>query len=117
MQSKQTYDKPRSVKLRTPTYEENLGTILQWISSLLPDVGRLEWWELQTDSPRKHMKVITRYIKTENAREAAQSLNDRPQLFLNMGKLNVDHMISATFKVLTKIYNAVRSDIEAENLK
>lgn len=106
-------DRPRNIELGKPSYSAEVDTCSSMVQSLFTGVGPLEWWEFTPDASGKRLRAQGRFQNEEDAREAAQTLNNSALPFNPPAKLTVQLVHSAKFKVSTLIYEAVQHQIKA----
>ncbi|KAI0153278.1 hypothetical protein GGR57DRAFT_513094 [Xylariaceae sp. FL1272] len=106
-------DQPRGIQLGKPTYSEDAETCYATILSLFNRIGELEFHELTPDPVGKRFKAKARFIDAAHAQEAETQLNNHPLPFNPNGKLSVQEVHSAKFKVSRPIYQVVRAQLQA----
>ncbi|KAF2459725.1 hypothetical protein BDY21DRAFT_316292 [Lineolata rhizophorae] len=111
----QSYDRPRDIELDNPTYSITDNQACSTIKSMFLSVGPLDLWEASADWDAQRMKAKARFQNDTDAREAAKRLNRETLPFYKFGRLSVDLITRAKFKVSTNIYDAVQPVIEQEN--
>ncbi|XXH01055.1 hypothetical protein Hte_007406 [Hypoxylon texense] len=109
-------DRPRNTEVGKPSYDTKVDTCSTMVQSLFTGVGPLEWWEFTPDTSGKRLRAQGRFQNEDDAREAAQTLNNSALPFNPRAKLTVQLVHSAKFKVSTLIYEAVQHQIKA-NIK
>ncbi|KAK4185172.1 hypothetical protein QBC35DRAFT_28671 [Podospora australis] len=104
---------PNNIELGQPSffYEGEMANAL--VKSKLMEIGPLEWWE-DAVFGQKRAKVKARFQDDGDAAKAASLLNNGPLPFHKKGKLTVQALYSARFKVQDRIYQAVRPIIEKQ---
>ncbi|KAL1966255.1 hypothetical protein VTN77DRAFT_4608 [Rasamsonia byssochlamydoides] len=110
-----TDDRPRHIELGRPSYCATEEQASSAVKAMLLQIGPLDAWESSKNWGAKRMKAKARFQDEVDAREAVKRLNGKPLPFYKDGKLFVQLITSAKFKIPTRIYNAVRSAIDAEN--
>jgi IBR domain, a half RING-finger domain len=109
------HDKPRHVEsTKLGNTSEPDITIL--VESLFTNVGPVKF-EMNTQWQGKRFKAVARFEEEADAREAVRSLDNKRQDFLNEGKLTVQLVCSAKFKVSTTIYDALGENISTQSAK
>jgi IBR domain, a half RING-finger domain len=108
------HDKPRHIELAGLGSCYDPMTTSGFIKSLLTNIGPVEF-EMNSHSHAKRVKAVARFEEEFDAREAVRSLGDRRQDFLNKGKLTVQLVSSAKFKVSTTIYDALEEQLSAQS--
>ncbi|KAI0965631.1 hypothetical protein F4678DRAFT_452053 [Xylaria arbuscula] len=105
-------DVPRNIELGKPNYTSDSDVCAAEIQSLFTHIGPLEWWEFTLDTTGKRMKASARFAKEEDAKNAAEALNNFPLPFHTTAKLTVQLVYCARFKVSSLIYDAVERQIK-----
>ncbi|RDW81277.1 uncharacterized protein DSM5745_04834 [Aspergillus mulundensis] len=106
--------RPRRIGLGDPSYDASLDEANTIIKSQLLQIGPLEYWESAAESGGKRAKAKARFQNEEDARSAAAGLNETALPFHGHGRLTVQLVHSARFKVSERIYQAVRPKVGAE---
>lgn len=84
------------------------------IEKLLTKIGALEMkLTANMEIPGKRVKAMARFVDEADAKEAVEILNNIRLPFNEADKLNVNMVYSSTYKVATKIFEAVLGDVEA----
>ncbi|OTA98764.1 hypothetical protein M426DRAFT_69150, partial [Hypoxylon sp. CI-4A] len=109
-------DKPRGIELGKPTYDADPEACSVEIWSLFTSIGPLEYWEFTPDTTGKRVKASARFQNEDDAREAERTLNNSPLPFNKNGRLTVQLVHTARFKVPVRIYETVQARIKA-NIK
>ena len=110
---KAEYDKPRHVELPKRHTLCNPSEIPAFVTSLLEGIGPVDF-EIRPQSQGKRTKAVARFKEEADAREAARTLNDKPQDFLNGAKLTVQLVCSSKFKISTSIYNIMKERLSIQ---
>ncbi|KAL0935509.1 ariadne ring protein [Colletotrichum truncatum] len=109
--------RPRNVEFDGLTYrvgKEYEMRQLAMIERLLTKVGPLEMGlTANMDAPGKRVKAMARFKDETDAKEAARSLHETRLPFYESDKLDVNLLYSATYKVATKVFEAVSADVDA----
>ncbi|KAF7587818.1 hypothetical protein BBP40_006670 [Aspergillus hancockii] len=105
---------PRHVELGEPTYPTRLNRANELINTKLKHVGPLERWGNAGETNGKRFKAKARFRDEEDARKAVESLHGTLLPFSRGGKLTVQRVYSAKFKILERVFQAVRAIIEAQ---
>lgn len=108
------YNRPRHVEFGDPSYKADQDLASTIVKSMLLQSGPLEWWDLTENSQGKRIKAQARFIEESHAREAVEALNNKPLSFSNTARLTVQLVTSAKFKILTRIYDVVRDQLDSE---
>ncbi|KAL4935195.1 hypothetical protein BDV06DRAFT_134296 [Aspergillus oleicola] len=103
---------PRHVELGKATYDVDLDMANAMVEMKLMQVGPLDRWEPAAGSKGKRAKAKARFQTEEDARRAATSLNGMQLPFHENGRLTLQLVYSARFKVPDRIYQAVRARIQ-----
>ncbi|KAK4149340.1 hypothetical protein C8A00DRAFT_18957 [Chaetomidium leptoderma] len=107
--------RPFHVEPGRASYVCDPGTANALIKTKLAQVGPLEWWE-DVASPRgKRAKGKARFRDEGDAVKAVALLNGSTLPFHNKGRLTVQAVFSARFKVLGRIYEAVKAEVVAQS--
>ncbi len=106
-------DRPRHMELSAPGYDSDDDQAAVMVQSLLTKIGPVEYWEVTLESTAKRAKATARFLDEADARDAVSQLNGKELPFHKNGKLTVQRVYSAKFKVRSDIYNAVISRISA----
>ena len=106
----QEWDKPRHVELAKIRREAVPEIIPTYVESLLSRVGPVQL-RIDLQSQSKRCKAMATFEEEAHAREAVAALHDKRQDFLNNGKLTVQLVYSARFRVSTPTYDAVDEPI------
>ncbi|CAJ2507149.1 Uu.00g083350.m01.CDS01 [Anthostomella pinea] len=109
-------DRPRNIEIGEPSYSTDTATSCAKIQSLLTEIGALEWWEMTPDSAGKRMKAKARFQYEDDARTAAQKLNNTALPFHKAARLTVQLVYAAKFRVSALISEAIQSQLRA-NIK
>ncbi|KAK7414102.1 hypothetical protein QQX98_007045 [Neonectria punicea] len=102
-------DKPRHIELGAPSYSIDEEQASAVVRSLLTKIGPVEYWETTLESTAKRIKATARFLDEMGARDAVSQLNGTMLPFHKNGKLTVQMVYSAKFKVRSDIYTAVAS--------
>ncbi|KAK6210021.1 hypothetical protein QIS74_11605 [Colletotrichum tabaci] len=109
--------RPRDVGFEGTTYrlgDECSARQLAMIEKLLTKIGALEMkLTANMEIPGKRVKAMARFVDEADAKEAVESLNNIRLPFNETDKLNVNLVYSSTYKVTTKVFEAVLGDVEA----
>ena len=112
------YDKPRHIELVRLDHSFDPSTVPACIGSLLDAIGPHELdLDLDAQTQGKRCKATVRFEEETDARKAVQSLHDKRQSFLNNGKLTLNLVSSARFRVPTNIYDALAEQLSAQGAK
>ncbi|KAJ8070578.1 hypothetical protein OCU04_000951 [Sclerotinia nivalis] len=106
--------RPDELTVGRASYEASDEMTRNHVKELCSAIGPLESWDPVQDSLAKRVKVRVRFQDESDAREAIAQLNNKNIGILGKGKLMVQQIVVARFKVTTKIYLAVQSQIEAD---
>ncbi|GKT65289.1 LOW QUALITY PROTEIN: ariadne ring protein [Colletotrichum tofieldiae] len=113
-------NRPRHVEFAGTTYrlgEECNARQLAMIEKLLTRIGPLEMkLTANIENPGKRVKAMARFVDEADAKEAAATLDNTRLLFNESDKLNVNLIYSSTYKVATKVFEAVLGNIEAAKI-
>jgi hypothetical protein len=112
---KEYSNKPRHIEMGKPSYRTTNKQASAAVKSMLQQIGPLDSWESSEEWSAKRMKAKARFQDEADAREAVRSLNGKSLPFSAKGKLTVQRITSARFKITTNIYDAVQLRVEAEN--
>ncbi|KAK1246200.1 hypothetical protein MKX08_000002 [Trichoderma sp. CBMAI-0020] len=107
---------PRHVELSTASYDVDLPMANALIESLLLTVGPLERWEGSLEIPGKRFKAKAWFMNDADALQAVKLFHNEPLSFNKTGKLTVQLVHSARFRILARIYDAVEQEL-AEHKK
>ncbi|KAK0732491.1 hypothetical protein B0T21DRAFT_291060 [Apiosordaria backusii] len=102
---------PRNIETGTPSFKYNARVANALVKSKLMEVGPLEWWE-DAVFGGKRAKAKARFQDDGDAAKAASLLNGWELPFHKKGKLTVQAIYSARFKVQERIYQAIKPIIE-----
>lgn len=105
-------DKPGHVEIANPSYTTNDQEICAIIKSMFAGIGALEWWEADLTSSGKRNKVRAAFENEEDAQKTAQKLKDMAVPELRGGRLTVQLIYNAKFKIMTALYNAIKPEID-----
>ncbi|KAB8302797.1 hypothetical protein EYC80_006142 [Monilinia laxa] len=105
--------KPKEIAIGRKIYEASEEEIRDHVKTLCSAIGPLASWDPVSNPASKRVKVRVRFQHDSDAREAIMQLNDKSIEILGKGKLMVKQIISAKFKVTTKVYLVLQSQIEA----
>ncbi|CCF35104.1 hypothetical protein CH063_06958 [Colletotrichum higginsianum] len=109
--------RPRDVGFEGTTYrlgDECSARQLAMIEKLLTKIGSLEMkLTANMEIPGKRVKAMARFVDEADAKEAVEILNNIRLPFNETDKLNVNLVYSSTYKVATKVFEAVWGDVEA----
>nr|CDP22409.1 Putative protein of unknown function [Podospora anserina S mat+] len=105
---------PRNVETGTPSFRYNADVANAFVKSKLIEVGPLEWWE-DAVFGGKRAKVKARFQDDGDAAKAASMLNGWELPFQKKGKLTVQAIYSARFKVQERIYQAIKPIIKEQS--
>ena len=109
-------DKPRRIEMgkfecfRAPWHTSRL------VRLLFADAGSVTF-EVNTQSEGKRFKAAALFEGEADARVAVQSLHDKPQEFLDEGKLTVQLISSAKFKIPTTIYDILEEQLSTKSVE
>ena len=107
-----TYDRPRHVEMAKLKLAHDPELIPTYIQSLLDTIGPNQLhFDLHTQGRR--CKGTARFQEDTDAWKAVHSLGDKPQSFLGDGKLTLEIVSSAKFKVPSNLYEAVGDQFTA----
>ncbi|KAM5366856.1 hypothetical protein ACJZ2D_010308 [Fusarium nematophilum] len=106
-------DKPRHIEIGAPGYSIDDEQAAATVRSLLTRTGPVEYWEVKLKSTGKRVKATARFLDDTGAENAVSQLNGKELPFHSDGKLTVQRVYSAKFKVRSDIYNAVVSRASA----
>ncbi|KAF7892935.1 uncharacterized protein EAF02_000473 [Botrytis sinoallii] len=106
--------RPDELEIGRPSYEASDEVSREYVRKLSSAIGPVESWDPVQDPTAKRVKVRVRFQDESGAREAIAQLNNRNIEILGKGKIMAQQIISTRFKVVTKIYSAVQSQVEDE---
>lgn len=106
--------RPDELEIGRPSYEASDEVSREYVKKLSSAIGPIESWDPVQDPAAKRVKVRVRFQDETDAREAIAQLNNRNIEILGKGKIMAQQIISTRFKVVTKIYSAVQSQVEDE---
>ncbi|CAD6447913.1 c9a0c79c-ed04-4f57-a394-c272269ff37e [Sclerotinia trifoliorum] len=106
--------RPDKLNLGLASYGASDEMIRNYVKGLCSEIGPLESWDPVQNPLSKKVVVRVRFQDESDAREAISQLNNKNIRILGRGKLTVRQIVIARFKVIAKIYLAVKSQIEAE---
>lgn len=95
----------------TPSFSYDAEMANALVKSRLMDVGPLEWWE-DAVFGGKRAKAKARFQDDGDAAKAASLLDGWELPFHKKGKLTVQAIYSARFRVQERIYRAIKPIIE-----
>lgn len=104
---------PDEVTVSSASYEASDEMTRNYVKALCLAIGPLESWDPVHDPAAKRVKVRVRFQEESDTLEAITQLNDKNIEILGKGKIMAQQIISVRFKVATKIYLSVQSQIEA----
>ncbi|KAJ0162803.1 ATP-dependent RNA helicase DEAH12, chloroplastic [Colletotrichum tanaceti] len=111
------HTRPTDVGFEGTTYrlgDECSARQLAMIEKLLTNIGALEMkLTANSEIPGKRVKAMARFVDEADAKEAVGILNNTRLPFNEADKLNVCLVYSSTYKVATKVFEAVLGDVEA----
>ncbi|VUC22319.1 unnamed protein product [Clonostachys rosea] len=110
----ETNNLPRNIEISEPAYRVKDDTAIAQVQSLLTDIGELEGDPVVSKSGLKRFKIQVKYAHESDARTAVSKLHDAALPFYSRGRLTVQVVISAKFKVLNRVYQAVEPRIKAQ---
>ncbi|KAM0450638.1 hypothetical protein ACHAPV_010409, partial [Trichoderma viride] len=102
---------PSHVELSGASYEVDLPKANSLIESLLLQVGPLERWEGSLEVPGKRFKAKAWFMNDADALQAVKLFHNEPLSFNKNGKLTVQLVHTARFKILARIYDAVEQEL------
>lgn len=105
---------PRHIELSPASYDVDLPMANTLIESLLLQAGPMERWEgALPDTGGKRFKARARFLNDADARQAVKMFHDRPLPFKGNsgGKLTMQLVHSARFKILNRVYEAIEPEI------
>ncbi|CAG9948896.1 unnamed protein product [Clonostachys rosea f. rosea IK726] len=105
---------PRDIEISEPAYDEEDDTAIAQIQSLLTGIGELEGDPVVSKSNLKRLKIQAKFAHEADARTAVSKLHDSALPFYSRGRLTVQLVISAKFKVLNRVYQAVEQRIKEQ---
>ncbi|KAG4031463.1 hypothetical protein MFRU_009g02370 [Monilinia fructicola] len=105
--------RPNEVAIGKKIYEASEEETRDYVKALCSAIGPLASWDPVQDTASKRIKVRVGFQHDPDAREAIMQLNDKHIEILGKGKLMVQQIISVKFKVTTKVYLILQSQIEA----
>ena len=111
------YDRPRHIELSESGSSNkfcDLNTTSAVVKTLLTSLGSAEF-ETIPSLQGKRFKAIARFDEEADAREAVHTLHNKHQDFLNGGKLTVQLVSSAKFKVPTTTYDALEGQFSKKS--
>lgn len=111
---RQQRDKPRHVEIGNPTYSTGAEDAATVIRSLLTSIGPLEYWETTLETTSRRFKATARFLDKSDAREAVNRLANTALPFNSKGRLSVQSVYSAKFKVSCAIFDAVHSRVSSQ---
>ncbi|PQE19749.1 hypothetical protein CJF32_00010184 [Rutstroemia sp. NJR-2017a WRK4] len=103
------------IELGIPSYTATDEETITAVNSLMSKIGPIALWDASTTPSAKRIKVKVRFQDEVDAREAVKQLNNKNLTILNKGKLSVQLMISAKFKITTDIFDIVKPQIMSAN--
>ncbi|PQE03574.1 Zinc finger C6HC-type protein [Rutstroemia sp. NJR-2017a BVV2] len=103
------------IELGTPSYTATDEDTITAVNSLMSKYGPIALWDASTTPSAKRIKVKVRFQYEVDAREAVKQLDKKNLPILSKGKLSVQLMISAKFKITTDIFDIVRPQIMSAN--
>ena len=86
------------------------------IESLLTRIGSVDL-KLDVRNHEKRFEGLALFANEGDAREAVATLHETPQDFLNLGKLFLQLMHSARFKVSVKVYAIMKNQLDTDMAK
>ncbi|KAF2814124.1 uncharacterized protein BDZ99DRAFT_554405 [Mytilinidion resinicola] len=104
-------DRPRHYELGKCGEFFSTETTAVFVESLFANIGPNEFHWDPSQSHGKRFKVVARFEEEADARESVRTLHDQSQGFLNTGKLTVQLVNSAKFKISTMIYDALEEQL------
>ena len=107
------FDQPRHVEVSSSRMSSDLATIAVFVESLLSKIGSVKF-SMLPETQGKRTKAVALFKEEVDARDAVQSLHDKPQDFLNGGKLTVNQICSSKFKIATSIYDVTKDRLSIE---
>jgi hypothetical protein len=108
----EVHNRPRNVELGKIRNLDDDRTRLACVESLLSQTGPLKFTRLSGFRDKKS-KAVAYFQDEDDAREAVDTLQNRPQDFLNGSKVFMQRLSSAKFKVSAKIYGHVKPEIDS----
>lgn len=105
------YDRPRHVEMGHASYRASEAEVSVDVRSKLEKYGALENFYLAPFSRGKRTKAVALFQDEEDAKSAC-SLNNKPLLILNGGKLTVTFIRSIKAKVVTAIYAVLKGTVD-----
>lgn len=109
----QMAERPSYIELDDPGYDVDDEKAAIMVHSLLTDIGPVEHWETTLGSTPDRIKATARFLDPMSAREAVSRLNEKPLPFHKNGKLTVQMVYSAKFKVRSDVYKAIVSGVRS----
>ncbi|KAF7958785.1 hypothetical protein EAE96_002318 [Botrytis aclada] len=106
--------RPDELEIGRPSYEASDEVSREYVKKLCSAIGPVESWDPVQDPAAKRVKVRVRFQDESDAREAIAQLNNRNIEILGKGKIMAQQIISTRFRVITKIYSVVQSQVEEE---
>ncbi|EFX05021.1 hypothetical protein CMQ_5283 [Grosmannia clavigera kw1407] len=107
-------DQPSHVDFSQPSYVADTDMDSVMILSMLYEHGPLKRWTLQkqNDGKDKRFKGRATFVDEAHARKAVEVLDGKTLPFHDSGKLSVQLVTSAKFKVSTPVYDVVKGQID-----
>ena len=106
--------RPDEFEIGRPSYEASDEASREYVKKLCSAIGPVESWNPVQDPAAKRVKVRVRFQNESDVWEAIAQLNNKNIEILGKGKLMAQQIISTRFKVITKIYLAVQSQVEED---
>ncbi|KAI9899838.1 hypothetical protein N3K66_004100 [Trichothecium roseum] len=104
-------ERPREVDISQPNYQADFDVDATFIQSMLDQSGPIQRWDPMNSAQGKRFKVKVTFAEEADAQAATASLNNSSLPFHSDGKLFVQHLVSARFKVSTRVYNVVSQSV------
>lgn len=105
--------RPDSIEFTGEVGKDYMARQVSFVQRLLERCGPMEMnLTANVDGPGKRVKAMARFENEEDAKQASRKL-DNTVLLDECGKINVSLVYSASYKVATKVFSAVKEDVEA----
>ena len=107
------YDRPRHVEV--PEVHDSCmpGLTSTFVQSLLGGIGPVDV-SVDPSFGTNRVKATARFDEEHDARRAVEALHDKPQDFLNGGKLTLTQVFSTKLKIEKAVYEIFKDNIHSE---
>lgn len=92
--------------MENPTYDIDTDKAATKVSSMLLQVGALEWWEVSANVDGNQITAQARFLNGSPARQAAISLDTKLLPFSTSVRLTVCLMATFKFRLSSRLYSA-----------